>query len=66
MKLFVNSKETELTADAHIRELANQLQLPEQRIALAVNNKMIPRSEWDGYTLHEGDHVTIIKAACGG
>ena len=46
MKLFVNSKETELTADAHIRELANQLQLPEQGIALAVNNKMIPRSEW--------------------
>lgn len=66
MKLFVNSKETELSGDAPIQELARQLQLPEKGVAIAVNNKMIPRNEWNSHALQEGDHVTIIKAACGG
>ncbi len=66
MKLYVNSKETELPDTFHLQELTHQLQLPEKGIAVAVNNKMIPRNEWNNHTLQEGDHVIIIKAACGG
>jgi len=66
MKLFVNSKETDLPENSPIRELANQLQLPEKGVAVAVNNQMIPRNEWEKHTLQENDRVTIIKAACGG
>ena len=66
MKVQVNNKEVKITDASTITQLTEQLELSSQGIAIAVNNKMIPRSEWDGYTLHEGDHVTIIKAACGG
>ena len=65
MKVQVNNKEVETTATS-LTLLAEELQLPLAGIALAVNNKMVPRTEWDTFTLHENDHLVIIKAACGG
>jgi len=31
-----------------------------------VNQRMVPRTEWDSYILNEGDNIIIIKAVCGG
>ena len=66
MKLKVNSKETEAKDGCTIAELASQLALPERGVAIAVNNKMIPRSEWEKFALQENDNLVVIKAACGG
>ena len=66
MKVQVNNKEVEITPDATLTQLTAQLELPVQGIAIAVNNKMIPRTEWEGFILHENDNLVIIKAACGG
>ncbi|WP_349843858.1 sulfur carrier protein ThiS, partial [Bacteroides fragilis] len=35
-------------------------------VAIAVNNRMIPRPQWDGFGLQENDNLIVIKAACGG
>ena len=66
MKVQVNNKEVEITPDSTLTQLTAQLELPVQGIAIAVNNKMIPRTEWEGFILHENDNLVIIKAACGG
>ena len=66
MKVQVNNKEVETDASSTITKLAGQLELPSNGIAIAVNNKMIPRTEWDEFLLHEYDRLVIIKAACGG
>ena len=66
MKVFVNNKETELTQGNTVADLAQQLELPQQGVAIAVQNKMIPRAEWGNKELQEADHLVIIKAACGG
>lgn len=66
MKVQVNNKEVKLTDASTITQLTEQLELPFRGIAIAVNNKMIPRTEWDGFVLHENDNLVIIKAACGG
>ena len=66
MKVLVNNKETELTQGNTIADLAQQLGLPQQGVAIAVQNQMVPRSEWNEKTLQEGDNLVIIKAACGG
>ncbi len=52
--------------DSTLTQLTAQLGLPVQGIAIAVNNKMIPRTEWERFMLHENDNLVIIKAACGG
>ena len=46
--------------------LALQLALPQQGVAVALNNRMIPRSQWAEQEIKEGDSLVIIKAACGG
>ena len=66
MKLKVNSKETEVKDGCTITELASQLALPERGVAIAVNNKMIPRTEWNERILQPNDNLVVIKAACGG
>ena len=62
MKVQVNNKEVEITPDSTLTQLTAQLELPVQGIAIAVNNKMIPRTEWEGFILHENDNLVIIKA----
>ena len=66
MKIKVNNKETELTQGNNVASLAQQLKLPEQGVAVALNNRMIPRSQWAEQEIKEGDNLVIIKAACGG
>lgn len=64
-KVIVNNKEVETKADT-LLELTRELALPAQGVALAVNNRMIPRTEWEKQSLNEGAQIVIIKAACGG
>ena len=64
MKVQVNNKEVEITPGSTLTQLTVQLELPVQ--AIAVNNKMIPCTEWERFSLHENDNLVIIKAACGG
>lgn len=66
MKVQVNNKEVELNPDSTLVQLTAQLELTVSGIAIAVNNRMIPRTEWESFSLHENDSVVIIKAACGG
>ena len=66
MKVLVNNKETEITQGNTVADLAQQLGLPQQGVAIAVQNRMIPRAEWNEKELQDGDNLVIIKAACGG
>ena len=65
MKIRVNNKEVETGAN-YLLQLSQQLELPQAGIAVAVNNHMVPRSEWEHFVLHENDELIIIKAVCGG
>lgn len=65
MKVSVNNKDVETGANT-LSQLTEELSLPAQGIAIAVNNRMVPRTEWTDYTLTEGISIIIIKAACGG
>lgn len=65
MNIRINDKETEVGAKS-LLELATELSLPEKGVAVAVNNKMVPRAQWGDTRLNNGDNVVIIKAVCGG
>lgn len=65
MKVLVNLKETETNAQT-VQELVKELGLPDRGVAVAIQNRMVPRAEWEGRALAENDNVTIIKAAFGG
>ncbi|MBQ1650920.1 MAG: sulfur carrier protein ThiS [Paludibacteraceae bacterium] len=65
MNVIINGKPADVKA-ANLKELAAELNLPEKGIAVAVNNAMVPRTEWENTALSANDNVVIIKAACGG
>lgn len=65
MKVLVNNKEMELRGNS-VAALAQEMELPEKGVALALNNRIIPRAQWENQPLQEGDSLVIIKAACGG
>lgn len=65
MKLSVNSRDVETQA-ATLLQLIEELSLPAQGIAVAIDNQLVPRTEWADTSLSEGLAIVIIKAACGG
>ena len=65
MKLKVNDKEVE-TGATNLSQFSQEQNLPTSGIAVAVNNRMIPRTEWDAFILNDGDSILIIKAVYGG
>lgn len=65
MKVTVNNREVETTA-SNLLLLSQQLNLPPAGIAVAVNNRIVPRAEWENFTIVQGDSLIIIKAVCGG
>ena len=65
MKLFFNNKEI-FTEAQTLQQLSSELSLPEKGIAVAVDNKLVPRTDWEAFQLAEGAHIIVIKAVCGG
>lgn len=65
MDITINNKPLSTSA-ATVSQLAAELALPEKGVAVAVDNKLVPRGDWDSSELKEGAAVTVIRAAFGG
>ncbi len=65
MKITVNSNEVDTQA-VNVSQLVAELGFGDTKIALAINNKMVPKAEWDSTDIAEGQNIIIIKAVCGG
>lgn len=65
MDININNKKTSVTS-TNLQELAQEMNLPEKGVAIAISNQMIPRTEWANTPIAESADVVIIKAACGG
>ena len=66
MKLRVNNKIVDLEGNT-IEELLQKNNLWEKKgLAVAVNETVVPKSEWGIYELSENDSLVIIKPAQGG
>jgi len=66
MILQVNGEELEISDNTTISQLVKELGCENQRIALEVNENIIPKSTHQEFVLNAGDKVEIIKAVGGG
>jgi sulfur carrier protein len=66
MRVLVNHKIQELKDKANLIDLLSHMQLPEKGIALAIDNKVIPKNEWQSFELSDQMKVTMIRATQGG
>ena len=65
MIVKINGKPTDTSA-SNLAELAGELSLPNAGVSMALNSKMVQRSDWADTPLSEDAEIIIIKAACGG
>ena len=66
MDLLVNGEHVELPNNANIKDLIELLGYQNQRIALEVNEMIIPKSKHQEFLLNNCDKVEVIIAVGGG
>ncbi|PAU81671.1 sulfur carrier protein ThiS [Halovibrio salipaludis] len=66
MNIILNGEKTEVGETASIQTLIERLELTGRRIAVEVNEEIVPRSEHDSRQLAPGDQVEIVHAIGGG
>jgi len=66
MQLQVNGNPAWIAEGAPLQQLIEQLGLAGQRLAVEVNEALVPRSRFGEHRLAEGDKVEIIQAVGGG
>lgn len=67
MHIYINSKLQEIPAQATLHEVVSSTGITALNgVAIAVNNKVIPRTDWATHRLQTDDHITLIRATQGG
>ena len=66
MKIIVNGKEISLPKGSNIQDLITQLGYENKRIAIEINEAIIPKSKHQSYLLKSSDRVEVINAVGGG
>ena len=66
MKIIVNGEETSLPEDSNIQDLVAELGYINKRIAIEVNETIIPKSKYRSHLLDSLDRVEVINAVGGG
>ena len=66
LKIIVNGEEISLPKDSNIQDLIAQLGYENKRIAIEINEVIIPKSNHQSHFLVSSDRVEVINAVGGG
>ena len=68
MELKINNQTKQFATDSLTVQALLDLEIPEKqnRIALAINNTVIPKSDWNTHFINPTDDILIISATQGG
>jgi sulfur carrier protein len=64
--IILNGENKKISSDTTIEQLLLGLELENKRLAVEVNQEIIPRSHFVSHTLTELDQVEIVQAIGGG
>ncbi|VXB49717.1 sulfur carrier protein ThiS [Massilia sp. 9I] len=66
LDIELNGSPYQVPPDVSLQELAGQLGLAGQAVAVAVNREVVPRQRWPERRLQARDKVDIVRAIGGG
>ncbi len=66
MRVTINGTARGIPGEATVADLVTELTPYRRGVAVAVNGEVVPRGDWDGAPLRDGDRVEILTAAQGG
>jgi len=68
VKIVLNGETREVGDECSVAEAAALAGAPgtERGVAVAVNGEVVPRGEWEGRVLAEGEAIEVVHAVQGG
>ena len=66
MEIVVNGATRTLASGLTLAQLVSELALEGQRVAIEVNQEIVPRSRYAQHPLQPGDRVEVVSAIGGG
>ncbi|MBE9560738.1 MAG: sulfur carrier protein ThiS [Proteobacteria bacterium] len=66
MTIVLNGNSKQIDSNSSITQLLETLDLSDKRLAVEINQQIVPRSEFDNFSLNEQDNVEIVQAIGGG
>jgi sulfur carrier protein len=66
MRIVVNGKERTLAAPVTVAALLDELGMAGQRVAVEVNQEIVPRSRHGEFRIQDSDRVEVVFAIGGG
>ena len=66
IKIRINGTTKQISPNISITDLLNELALPKEGIAVAVNGEVIPRDQHGLILINEEDQIEVIRAVEGG
>ena len=64
--IILNGENKQIANNTNITQLLQNLDLVNKRLAVEINQQLIPRSDFSSHTLNEQDIVEIVQAIGGG
>lgn len=62
----VNNTVQTFNSPSKLQDLLTQLNISDKGIAIAVNNQIVSKNDWNQRQLAEGENILIIRATQGG
>ncbi len=66
MQIFINDSPIECKEQLSLAQLLSVQQIQPVNIAVAIDNTVIPKAQWDTTIIQENNRIIIIKAVQGG
>ena len=64
--IVINDQSHQVASESNLQQIVSQLTLPEMGCVFAINDNVIPRSEWPNTVLSQGDSISLFQAIAGG
>ncbi|CAH1541339.1 Sulfur carrier protein ThiS [Vibrio rotiferianus] len=64
--IVINEQSHQVAIDSNLQQIISQFELPEMGCVFAINNNVVPRSEWASTVLSQGDSISLFQAIAGG
>jgi len=66
MKIYINGETKEIPAETNLTELLKHLALPQERIAIELNKKVVRKKDWENIKVGDADKIEVIHFVGGG
>ncbi|MGL5954948.1 MAG: sulfur carrier protein ThiS [Providencia rustigianii] len=66
MLIIINDQPMEMTEPMMVLQLFEKIEHPTAGSALAINQVIIPKSQWESHLLNDQDNILLFQAIAGG